>query len=46
MQLDTGNNISIIDEKTWKSIGKLYLDLTRKVAWSVCANKLIFREQQ
>ena len=45
MQLDTGSNISIIDKKTWKAIGKPYLDLTQKVAQSVCGNKLIFRGQ-
>ena len=30
MQLDTGSDISIIDEKTWKAIEKPYLDSTRK----------------
>ena len=45
MQLETGNNISIIDEKTWKAIRKPYLALSRKVACSVCGNKLIFRGQ-
>ncbi len=43
MQLDTRSDISIIDEKTWKPVGKPYLDLTRKVAWGVFCNKLIFR---
>ena len=43
IQLDMGSNISKIDEKTWKAIRKPYLDLTRKVAWNVCGNNLIFR---
>ena len=45
MQLDTGRDIAMIDEKTWKAIGKHYLDLTWKVTQSVCGNKLIFRGQ-
>ena len=45
MELETGNNISIIDEKTWKAIGKTYLDLTWNVPQSACSNKLIFRRQ-
>ena len=48
MQLDTGSDISIIlwlIKKTWKALGKPYLDLTRKVTCSVCDNKLIFSGQ-
>ena len=45
MQFNTRSDISIIDEKTWKTIGKPYLDLTRKVARSVYGNKLILRGQ-
>ena len=44
MQLDTESDIPIIDKKTWKAIGKPFLDLTRKVAQSVC-DKLILRGQ-
>ena len=45
MDADTGSNISIIDEQTWKAIGKPFLDLTWNAAWSVYGNKLIFRGQ-
>ena len=43
MQLDMGSDISIIEEKTWKTIRKPYLYLTRKMTWSFCGNKPIFR---
>ena len=41
--LDTGSDISIIDESTWKKIGRPKLLNTVKVARGVSGNKLKFK---
>lgn len=41
--LDTGSDISIIDEVTWKKIGFPKLQNTKKIARSVSGNKLKFK---
>ena len=41
--LDTGNDISIIDETTWKKIGKPELRNTGKIARGISGSKLKFK---
>ena len=41
--LDTGSNISTIDETTWKKIGKPELQNTGKIARGILGSKLKFK---
>ena len=41
--LDTGSDISTIDETTWKKIGKPELRNTGKIARGISGNKLKFK---
>ena len=43
--LDTGNDISTIDETTWKKIGKPELQNTVKIARGILGNKLKFERR-
>ena len=44
LQLDTGSDISIINEETWKKIGTPLLKKTDKVACRVSGKRLDFKD--
>ena len=41
-KLDTGSNVTLINEKTWKKIGRQTLLKTEKIAYGITGNKLEF----